>query len=63
MTTGFWRLAVDAVAARPPALAAFTYAASPLSGCGAAGNRLRFDLVSCMQIPPQIAHFELWRCP
>lgn len=29
----------------------------------ASGNRLRFDLVSYMQAPPFVAHYELWRCP
>lgn len=27
------------------------------------GNRLRFDLVSHMQAPPYVAHYDLYRCP
>lgn len=29
----------------------------------ATGNRLRFDLVSYMQAPPFVAHYDLHRCP
>lgn len=29
----------------------------------ATGNRLRFDLVSYMQSPPFVAHYDLYRCP